>query len=175
MWGLPSNAPVDSDMARRHPSRRYFPSRDSSPTVSTRKANVCTISSIASFARMMEWNTGLRHGARQVSRTASRSRFTASPWILLIGSVLSSTSRPEAGTSQLGEVSNHLLSQIEQRELAEGELQQLQRLDAIGQITSGVAHDLNNLLSVVLTNANLLLRNVRNPDYQEGRFDSRRG
>ena len=129
---------------------------------------MCTTSSIASFARMMEWNAGLRHGARQVSRTASRSRFTASPWILLIGSVLSSTSRPEAGTSQLGEVSNHLLSQIEQRELAEAELQQLQRLDAIGQITSGVAHDFNNLLSVVLTNANLLLRNVRNPDDQEG-------
>jgi signal transduction histidine kinase len=42
------------------------------------------------------------------------------------------------------------------------------RLDAIGQITSGVAHDFNNLLSVVLTNANLLLRNVRNPDDQEG-------
>ena len=44
----------------------------------------------------------------------------------------------------------------------------MQRLDAIGQITSGVAHDFNNLLSVVLTNARLLSRTVQRPDDQEG-------
>ena len=44
----------------------------------------------------------------------------------------------------------------------------MQRLDAIGQITSGVAHDFNNLLSVVLTNARLLSRTVQGPYDQEG-------
>jgi len=58
---------------------------------------------------------------------------------------------------------------MEQREIAQAESQQLQRLDAIGQITSGVAHDFNNLLSVVLSNARMLSRNLRaDPGDQEG-------
>jgi CheY-like chemotaxis protein len=52
--------------------------------------------------------------------------------------------------------------------MAEAAVQQLQRLDAIGQITTGVAHDFNNLLSVVLTNARLLSRTVQGPHDQEG-------
>ncbi|WP_439405811.1 response regulator [Bradyrhizobium sp. DASA03076] len=74
----------------------------------------------------------------------------------------------EARTRELEEANNALRSQIEKREIAEAEVQQLQRLDAIGQITSGVAHDFNNLLSVVLTNARLLSRTVQGPYDQEG-------
>jgi nitrogen-specific signal transduction histidine kinase len=46
--------------------------------------------------------------------------------------------------------------------------QKLQRIEAIGLITSGVARDFNNLLTVILTNARLLAGNVRDPDDQEG-------
>jgi PAS domain S-box-containing protein len=74
----------------------------------------------------------------------------------------------EARTRELEAVNRQLRSQIEQREIAEAAVQQLQRLDAIGQITSGVAHDFNNLLSVVLTNARLLSRKLLGPDDQEG-------
>ena len=59
-------------------------------------------------------------------------------------------------------------AQIERREAAEAEVQQLQRLDAIGQITSGVAHDFNNLLTVVDINARLLSRNDSAPADREG-------
>jgi PAS domain S-box-containing protein len=76
--------------------------------------------------------------------------------------------RVEARTRELEEANRQLRSQIEQRQLAEASVQQLQRLDAIGQITSGVAHDFNNLLSVVLTNARLLARNLLDPSDQEG-------
>ena len=75
--------------------------------------------------------------------------------------------RVEARTRELEEANRQLRSQIEQREIAEAEVQQLQRLDAIGQITSGVAHDFNNLLTIVLTNARLLSRNLRDPGDQE--------
>src|ERR1700716_1924135 len=76
--------------------------------------------------------------------------------------------RVVARTRELEEANNALRSQIAQREMAEAAVQQLQRLDAIGQITTGVAHDFNNLLSVVLTNARLLSRTVQGPHDQEG-------
>lgn len=73
--------------------------------------------------------------------------------------------RVEDRTRELEDANNALRSQIEKRQIAEAEVQQLQRLEAVGQITSGVAHDFNNLLSVVLTNARLL---SQRPDDQEG-------
>jgi PAS domain S-box-containing protein len=74
----------------------------------------------------------------------------------------------EARTRELEEADRQLRSQIEQRETAEAVIRQLQRLEAIGQITSGVAHDFNNLLSVMLTNTRLLARKLPDPDDQEG-------
>ena len=54
---------------------------------------------------------------------------------------LSLERRVEERTLELEAANRHLRSQIRQREAAEAEVRQLQRLDAIGQITSGVAHD----------------------------------
>jgi signal transduction histidine kinase len=45
---------------------------------------------------------------------------------------------------------------LQRRRIAEGEAGRLQRLDALGQLTGGVAHDFNNLMTVVEQAAGLL-------------------
>jgi len=57
-----------------------------------------------------------------------------------------------AAVDELAAANRQLLAEIEERERVEATLHQMRRLEAIGQITSGVAHDFNNLLTVLLGN-----------------------
>jgi signal transduction histidine kinase len=64
--------------------------------------------------------------------------------------------RVEERTAELAASNRQLVAQIEERQRVEATLRQMQRLEAIGQLTSGVAHDFNNLLTVVLGNIGFL-------------------
>ena len=58
------------------------------------------------------------------------------------------------------------LDESQRRELAEAALKQAQRLEAVGQLTGGVAHDFNNILMVVNGNVERLRKDLAEPRHR---------
>ena len=59
---------------------------------------------------------------------------------------------------------NALLHERESREEAEAMLRQAHKMEALGQLTGGVAHDFNNMLAIIVGNLDMMLRRLDGGD-----------
>jgi PAS domain S-box-containing protein len=70
-------------------------------------------------------------------------------------------SRVKERTRELAEANDHLVREMAERQAAEQALRLSEKLTAIGQLTGGVAHDFNNVLTAVLGNLELVERHLK--------------
>jgi len=78
-------------------------------------------------------------------------------WVSLTSSLVRDTSK-----RPLYRIS--VVQDVTRRKRAEDQLQQAQKMEAIGRLAGGVAHDFNNLLTVILGNAELVLDGLPESD-----------
>jgi two-component system, chemotaxis family, CheB/CheR fusion protein len=70
-------------------------------------------------------------------------------------------------TAELERANQALLQDIEEREKLEEQLRQSQRLESMGVLAAGVAHDLNNLLNIIQGYASVLTGDATSDDIKE--------
>lgn len=82
--------------------------------------------------------------------------------------------RAHALRDESGQITGYLGVNVDvtDRKQAEDALRRSQKLEAVGQLTSGITHDFNNILGIILGNVNLLERSIDGDEKAKKRIDT---
>jgi signal transduction histidine kinase len=75
-----------------------------------------------------------------------------------------------AARDALASTNRELVEQMSQREHAESQLRQAQKMKAVGELTGGIAHDFNNMLGVIGGSLELMQRRIKRGDFGIERY-----